>query len=145
ANLVKLDAAVKFPPLWSRKEQQLQPIEAYLDQPQQFPPVWGFRDYDWVEWTVNTNTVMERNVTETLGAGATVILDPNRADSLFDSSIPMANMHRLEWLAYYIDPPRWPASVFGAVNPELAASGERLFQGRCAGCHEYGADQRSPA
>jgi hypothetical protein len=142
ANMVKLDAAVKFPPLWSRKAQPPQPVAAYRTQPQQFPQVWGFKDFDWVEWTINTDTVMERNVTETLGAGATVVLDPARTASMFESSIPVTNMHDLEWLAYYMDPPKWPAT-FGAVKPDLAAEGGRVFQSRCAGCHEYGDDSRS--
>jgi hypothetical protein len=144
ANMVRLDAAVKFPPLWSRKAQPPEPVEAYREQPQRFPPVWGFKDYDWVEWTINTNTVMERNFTETLGAGATVVLDPRRTASLFESSIPMRNMHQLEWLAYYIDPPRWPTAIFGEIKPDLAAAGERIFRNRCAGCHEYGGDRRTP-
>ena len=58
SNLVKLDAAVKFPPLWSRKATAPGPVEAYRDQPWRFPPVWGFKDYDWIEWTIDTNTVM---------------------------------------------------------------------------------------
>ena len=144
ANLVELDAPVKFPPLWSRKAQPPKPVEAYREKPQSFPPVWGFKDYDWVEWTIDTNTVMERNVTETLGAGTTVILDPRRTASLFDSSIPVRNMHQLEWLAYYIDPPQWPAAIFGAIKPDLAAAGQRIFQSQCAGCHEYGDDRRTP-
>jgi len=143
SNMVKLDAAVKFPPLWSRKDQPPEPVEAYRDQPGRFPRVWGFKDYDWVEWTIDTNTVMERNFTETLGAGATVILDPKRTASLFESSIPVRNMHDLEWLAYYIDPPRWPTAVFGEIKPDLTAAGERIFQSRCAGCHEYGDDRRT--
>jgi hypothetical protein len=144
ANMVKLDAAVKFPPLWSRKASPPEPVEAYRQQPQRFPPVWGFKDYDWVEWTINTNTVMERNFTETLGAGAAVVLDPKRTASLFESSIPMRNMHDLEWLAYYIDPPRWPTAIFGEIKPDLAAAGEGIFRSRCAGCHEYGDDRRGP-
>ena len=144
ANMVRLDAAVKFPPLWSRKASPPEPVEAYRDQPQRFPPVWGFKDYDWLEWTINTNTVMERNFTETLGAGSTVVLDPRRTASLFESSIPMTNMHELEWLAYYIDPPRWPTAVFGEIKPDLAAAGEGIFRSRCAGCHEYGDDRRTP-
>jgi hypothetical protein len=144
ANLVKLDAAVKFPPLWSRKATPPEPVEAYRDQPGRFPSVWGFKDYDWVEWTIDTDTVMERNFTETLGAGATVVLDPKRTSSLFSSSIPIRNMHALEWLAYYIDPPRWPEATFGAIKPDLAAAGETIFRASCAGCHEYGNDQRAP-
>ncbi len=145
ANLVKLDAAVKFPPLWSRKATPPEPVEAYRDQPGRFPPVWGFKDYDWVEWTIDTDTVMERNFTETLGAGATVVLDPKQTGSLFDSSVPITNMHALEWLAYYIDPPRWPEVAFGAIKPDLATAGEAIFRRTCAGCHEYGNDQRTPA
>ena len=144
ANMVKLDAAVKFPPLWSHKARPPEPVEAYREHPERFPPVWGFKDYDWIEWTINTNTVMERNFTETLGAGATVILDPKRNASLFENSIPMRNMHDLEWLAYYIDPPRWPTAIFGEIKPDLAAAGEVIFRSRCAGCHEYGDDQRTP-
>ena len=70
--------------------------------------------------------------------------DPARTGSLFENSIPIGNMHDLEWLAYYIDPPRWPAAIFGAIKPDLAAAGERLFRGQCAGCHEYGDDRRTP-
>ena len=144
ANMVRLDAAVKFPPLWSRKAQPLELVAAYREQPQRFPPVWGFKDYDWIEWTINTTTVLERNFTETLGAGATIVLDPRRTASLFESSIPIRNMHDLEWLAYYIDPPRWPTAIFGEIRPDLAAAGEGIFRSRCAGCHEYGDDRRTP-
>jgi hypothetical protein len=144
ANMFRLDAAVKFPPLWSRKAQPLELVATYREQPQRFPPVWGFKDYDWIEWTINTTTVLERNFTETLGAGATVVLDPRRTASLFESSIPIRNMHDLEWLAYYIDPPRWPTAIFGEIKPDLAAAGEGIFRSRCAGCHEYGDDRRTP-
>jgi len=137
-------AAVKFSPLWSRKATPPEPVEAYREQPQRFPRVWGFKDYDWVQWTIDTDTVMERNFTETLGAGATVVLDPARTGSLFETSIPIRNMHELEWLAYYIDPPRWPAAIFGEIKPDLAAAGEGIFGSRCAGCHEYGDDRRTP-
>jgi hypothetical protein len=143
ANMVKLDAPVKFPWLWSRKGSPLAPVEAYRDQPQNFPRVWGFKDYDWIEWTINTNTVMERNFTETLGAGATVVLDP-KSPSLFETSVPIKDMHDLEWLAYYLDPPRWPAAVFGEIKPDLAAAGGEIFKKQCAGCHEYGDDRRTP-
>jgi hypothetical protein len=144
ANLVKLDAPVKFPPLWSRKTQAVTATDADPDQSGAFPPVWGFKDFDWVEWTVDTDSVMERNVTETLGAGATVLLDPANTAALFDNSIPIANMHRLEWLSYYIDPPQWPAEVFGAIKPELAAAGETIFKDQCARCHEYTDADRTP-
>jgi len=142
ANMVKLDAPVKFPWLWSLKASPPAPVESYRDKPQNFPRVLGFKDYDWIEWTINTNTVMERNFTETLGAGATVVLDPKSA-SLFETSVPAKNMHELEWLAYYIDPPKWPAAIFGEIKSDLAVAGKDIFKKQCAGCHEYGGDQRT--
>jgi hypothetical protein len=55
ANLVKLDAAVKFPPLWSRKAMPPEPVEAYRAQPGPSPSVWGFKDYAWIDWTIAKN------------------------------------------------------------------------------------------
>jgi hypothetical protein len=93
---------------------------------------------------MNTNSVLDLNIAEILGAGATVILDPRRTASLFENSVPVRNMYDLEWLAYYIDPPRWPTAIFGEIKPDLAAAGERIFRSQCARCHEYGSDQRTP-
>jgi mono/diheme cytochrome c family protein len=70
------------------------------------------------------------------------VLDPRRTGSLLETSIPIRNIHALEWDAYYIDPPRWPAA-FGPVQPALAAAGEAIFRRNCAGCHEYGDDRRN--
>ncbi|MEM7271372.1 MAG: di-heme-cytochrome C peroxidase [Pseudomonadota bacterium] len=108
-----------------------------LDAPVKFPPIWGFEDYEWVEWTQNTNSAMERNFTETLGAGATVELSPD-APNRFSSSVPARNMHELEQLAYYLTPPVWPEEVLGLIDDALAARGETIFNRNCAGCHSYG-------
>ena len=145
ANLVKLDAAVKFPPLWSRKAQPPLSVDAYREHPERFPAAWGFKDYDWVEWTLDTDTVMERNVTETLGAGATVVLAPNQKASLFDSSIPIGNLHQLEWsgLLHRSAAPGRPQSS-AQSSPIWRRRARRIFSAQCASCHEYGEDRRSP-
>jgi mono/diheme cytochrome c family protein len=109
-----------------------------LNAPSKFPPVWKFNNYRWVEWTLNTNSVMERNFTETMGAGATVKLDKKFGEDRFTSSIPARNMHRLEQLSYAIDPPPWPKHVFGPVNDDLVKIGGAIFAANCAGCHQYG-------
>lgn len=139
ANMVALDAPAKFPWLWSLKAETPGDLAAYADDPGAFPRSWGFRDFRWIEWTMNTNTVMERNFTETLGAGATVVMDPAR-DTLFESSIPIPNLHRLEWLTYYMDPPKWPEAAFGPIDAGRAARGAAIFGAECAGCHDYPGD-----
>ena len=107
-----------------------------LDAPVKFPPVWGFKDFEWVEWSQNTNSTMERNFTEILGAGATVQLEPGSRDR-FSTSIPARNMHRLEELAYTIAAPLWPEHVLGEIDRTLTAAGEAIYNQRCAVCHEY--------
>jgi hypothetical protein len=79
---------------------------------------------------------MERNFTETLGAGATVQLEPRSRDR-FSTSIPARNMHRLEELAYTIAAPVWPEHVLGEIDRTLTAAGEAIYNQRCAVCHEY--------
>ena len=112
-----------------------------LAAPVRFPPLWGFRDYQWIEWTQNTNSVLERNVTETLGAGATVSLDPG--PKRFASTVPLRNLHQLEMTAYQVQPPAWPSAIFGAPDAAAANRGHAVFQAHCASCHEYGAQDRT--
>jgi hypothetical protein len=113
-----------------------------LAAPVKFPPIWGFKDYEWIEWTQNTNSIVERNVTETLGAGATVKLDAE--SNRFASTVPVRNLHQLETTAYRLTPPKWPSSLFGEPNAAAAARGQKIFQAECASCHEYGPDARTP-
>ena len=145
ANMVKLDAAVKFPPLWSRKASAAGTSRGLPRPARALPCRLGLQG-------LRLGRMDHRHQ---YGDGAQFHRDAGRgcyrrarsqADaSLFDSSIPVTNMHALEWLAYYIDPPRWPEAAFGAIKPDLAAAGETIFRRRCAGCHEYGNDQRTPA
>jgi hypothetical protein len=115
-----------------------------LAAPVKFPPIWSFGDYEWIEWTQNTNSVLARNVTETLGAGATVNIEPSFGARRFESTVPVRNLHRLELTAYKLSAPAWPAGVFGAPDAAAAARGGLVFAARCAGCHEYGPKDRTP-
>ena len=117
---------------------------ALLDAPVKYPPIWNFKDYEWIEWTQNTNSIVERNVTETLGAGASVNLAPNSGSQRFESSIPVRNLHKLETTAYKIQPPKWPVAVFGQPDAAAVTRGQQVFHDHCAGCHEYGPDTRTP-
>lgn len=100
------------------------------DAPVSFPHIWGMQYTSWLQWGANTNSVMERNVGQSLGVGAA--FDP--AD--FSSTVRVDHLAALENLSYKIEAPRWPADIFGPVDEAKAAAGKRLFDSTCALCHE---------
>jgi hypothetical protein len=98
------------------------------DAPVSLPHIWGLMYTGWLQWGANTNSVMERNIGQALGVGA--LFDKN-----FNSTIRIENLHRMEGLAYKLQPPVWP-DFFPAIDQAKAARGEKRFTEFCAPCHE---------
>jgi hypothetical protein len=95
----------------------------------------------WFHWPSNTNSVMQRNIGEALGLGAS--FDPKTGASTID----FYNLYRLEQLAYKTTPPAWPEDLLGQIDNAKADLGEKIYRGEgeyvqtgnCVGCHEKGA------
>jgi cytochrome c553 len=96
-----------------------------------YPYLWGFGDTAFFHFAANTNSILERNIGQALGLGATF----DKTFGTFATSVNIRNTNTLEELAYRIQPPDWPAA-FGAINAEKAAQGKALYQQNCAACHE---------
>jgi len=99
------------------------------DAPVSLPHIWGMEYTAWLQWGANTNSVMERNLGQSLGVGTLV----NR--QTYQSTARIGNLHRMEQFAYKLTPPDWPAS-FPPVDLDKAARGKALFVADCAECHE---------
>jgi hypothetical protein len=99
------------------------------DAPVSFPHTWGMEYTGWLQWGANTNSVMERNIGQSLGVGA--IFDPATGRS----SVNLENLHRMEQLTYKLQAPRWPAA-FPAVDAARAERGRQRFVQYCAPCHQ---------
>lgn len=99
------------------------------DAPVSLPHTWGMEYTGWLQWGANTNSVMERNIGQALGVGAT--FDPKT----YESTINLENLHQMEELTYELTPPAWP-DFMPPVDPGKAARGEALFRQYCVGCHE---------
>jgi hypothetical protein len=97
--------------------------------PVSLPHIWGLEYTGWLQWGANTNSVMERNLGQSLGVGTLF------NSQTFESSARINNLHRLEQFAYRITPPQWPAA-FPPVNTDTASHGKNLFEQHCAACHE---------
>ena len=104
------------------------------DAPVSFPHLWGMERTSWFQWGVNTNSVIERNIGQALGVGAT--MEPDKG---FRSTVRVDNLHAMEKFQYKLSSPVWPAEVFGAIDRARADRGKKIFDRTCALCHEtYG-------
>ncbi|MEP6818948.1 MAG: cytochrome c [bacterium] len=102
-----------------------------------YPHLWGFSDIAYFHYAANTNSILERNIGQALGLGATYDL------KTFATSVHIKNTNVLEELAYKLQVPDWPAA-FGAIDADKAAKGKVLYQQNCAACHEQFASAPPP-
>lgn len=104
-----------------------------------YPYLWGFADTAFFHYAANTNSILERNIGQALGLGATY----DHTFGTFATSVNIRNTNSLEELAYKIGVPDWPAD-FGAIDAQKAAKGKTLYQQNCAACHEQFASSPPP-
>jgi hypothetical protein len=111
-----------------------------MQSPVSFPFIWNVPDTTqqrapneeprWIHYDGNTNSILERNIGQALGMGA--VFDP----ATYESTLRIANLHRLEVLTHKLQPPVWPADVLGAIDQARAQKGEAIFKDKCEGCHQ---------
>ena len=92
--------------------------------------MWGIETTAWLQWGANMNSVMERNIGQSLGVGAVFDAASYATTSRLD------NLNRLEHTVYKLTPPAWPTDVFGAIDETKAGRGRELYDRQCANCHE---------
>ncbi len=92
--------------------------------------IWGMENTAWLQWGANMNSVMERNIGQSLGVGA--VFNPDS----FATTSRLDNLNKLEHLAYKLTPPAWPAAIFGPIDEAKAARGRGVYERTCANCHE---------
>ena len=89
-----------------------------------FPPLWNqaLKEGMWLHWDGNNDSVMERNRSAAIGAGAS------------PESLDAASLDRIaDWIAV-LSPPAFPDIH---INDELARSGADVYAQNCANCHSF--------
>ena len=109
------------------------------DAPANFPPIWYTSWFAWVQYNASIQQPMVRNIGEALGVRARVNLtDPAK---LYRSTVNVKNLWEMEALlagptAFAgLQPPAWPAEVFGPIDQAKAEKGAELYKQRCQHCH----------
>lgn len=100
------------------------------DAPTSFPQVWGIEKTAWLHWGANTNSIMERNIAQTLGTGGMF------ETTKFFSTVRLDRLHTVEALAYKLKAAKWPEHVLGAIDRPKAEAGRQLYDAKCGTCHE---------
>ena len=97
--------------------------------PVSYPHIWMVNRTVWFHWDGNTNSMMQRDVGQTLGLGA--IFD----SSTYFSTVLPKNLATLEHLVWQIHPPKWPTELLGSIDPARAERGRALYAKNCVECH----------
>ncbi|MEO7457748.1 MAG: di-heme-cytochrome C peroxidase [Gemmatimonadaceae bacterium] len=100
-----------------------------LTAPVRHPKIWQFDRHTWLHWDGNTNSVMERNIGQSIAAGA-IYVPSTGATTLLPQ-----NLSALQVLASLIQPPKWPAELAGSIDEKLAAAGKPIYVANCERCH----------
>jgi hypothetical protein len=110
-----------------------------MQSPVSFPFIWDVPDTTqqrsgtetvWIHYDANTNSILERNIGQALGMGA--VFDPKT----YESTLRIANLHRLEVLTHKLQAPKWPTDILGTIDETKAKAGEKIFNDTCRDCHQ---------
>lgn len=110
------------------------------DAPVSYPYVWNIWKFDWVQYNGSVKQPLSRNIGESLGVGARILLTdsygrPLPPEQRFTSSTHIPNLQKIEHNLQSLKPPKWPSELFGSIDQQKASRGKELFEERCHGCH----------
>ena len=100
------------------------------------PFLWNAPHGLWTQWRGTVQDPLKRNVQESIGVYLPLDLSSKSpAEGLFQSSVPILNLQRVENQLERLAPPSWPEDVLGKIDRDKAKVGKALFVEHCASCH----------
>ncbi|MGZ3771983.1 MAG: di-heme-cytochrome C peroxidase, partial [Bdellovibrio sp.] len=98
-----------------------------------YPWLWGIKYRSMIHYNGNTNSVVLRNVGQSLGLGAVIFPDGSASSNVY-------NLDRLEHLVHKIKFPQWEETFKGIselqIKRDLLPRGKEIYTAKCAHCHE---------
>lgn len=100
------------------------------------PFLWDTPQSAWVEWSAVADNPLTRNFGESLSVFARLDLQSKDEQSgLFESTVDVRGLVRLEKLLRVLAPPQWPQAELGTLDQAKVDIGKKLFTAKCAQCH----------
>jgi mono/diheme cytochrome c family protein len=108
--------------------------------PVRYPPLWDIWKFDHVQYNASVRQPMTRNVSESLGTGASAQLlnaygSPIPEAEHFDTSVMIDNLAKLEMGLWSLEPPKWNEDCMGKIDWDKARKGQAIFENTCQHCH----------
>lgn len=110
------------------------------DAPVNLPHIWETSWFDYVQYNGSIPNPLVRNIGESLGVNAPIILTGDK-NNWFKTSVNIPNLVKMEeWLAgdapyKGLQAPTWPEKYLGAIDQDKAANGQKLYAELCISCH----------
>ena len=96
--------------------------------PMSFPSMFNMETIDLFHANANTNSVLERNIGQSIGLGAVV----GKVGTETVGTMHLTNLLRMEHAVYKIAPPAWPTTKDSAAE----GRGRAIYARTCKGCHQ---------
>ncbi len=115
---------------------QVEPANLYpVAAPTSYPPLWLTPELEFVQWNPIAASPIARNGGQVLGVFGSTDLSPEAGPDAYRSTMLLVELHEMEQWLETLEPPRWDEAGMGPIDETLAATGETIFRGNCAGCH----------
>lgn len=112
--------------------ENIRPVAA----PVKYSFAWNIPQSAWAQWSGVLPDPVLRNGGEVIGVFAkTDLTSSTVTGGLFESTIDMQGLIKLENLLRKLAPPAWPEAVLGPIDRAKAGAGKNLFAENCSSCH----------
>lgn len=118
--------------------------------PVSYPVVWDAHQHDIVQWIgIARNNLEEkgplsRNLGQVLGVfGHSNVGQRTKILKGYCSTARRQNLEVLEGQMKTLTSPKWPEQILGTLDASKVASGKRIYESKCMGCHS-GVNDRDP-
>ena len=109
------------------------------DAPVSFPVLWDAPHLDVVQWNGSAPNAgpgpLLQNITTALAVYGSLDISQHKGIDGYPSTIDFAHLAQIQDDLYALRSPQWPASIFGALDPERVARGGKIYSQQCQSCH----------
>lgn len=104
--------------------------------PISIPHLFNIETVDWFHFTGNTNSIIDRNLVQAVGLGATTDVVDVNGKQTYTTTARLENLDRMESIYYKLAPPAFPADGDRDISEATQAAGKKVYLAECARCHQ---------